>query len=117
MNTTATKSLNSLKSLTRLRTLQDVRTLRSLIDFESLVRTRWCLFLLLCLVLRATAISQEQGISTPPRNIVVIAPGETLEEIVQKAAHVAPSPRQGKNRDTFRGREGGNNVRNSRLHG
>ena len=50
----------------------------------------WCLPLLL-----ATTVSgQEQLGSTGARNVAVIAPGETMEEIVQRAAQVVPSPRQ-----------------------
>jgi len=53
--------------------------------------------LTLCTVvipLTPAGYSQERSGNGMARNIVVIAPGEPMEEVVRKAAHVVPSPRQ-----------------------
>jgi len=50
----------------------------------------------LCLLLLVVAalVNAQDETSRSPANMVVIKPGETMEEIVRKAANVVPSPRQ-----------------------
>jgi len=49
---------------------------------------------LLVLILGAAVIARGQDVAGKPGNIAVINPRETMDQIVAKAAHVIPSPRQ-----------------------
>ncbi len=73
VNTTATRSLNCQKSL-------------------EILMSIWSALILF--LFGATAFGQDQGAHPGARNIVLISPGATMDEVVRKAAQVAPSPRQ-----------------------
>ncbi len=73
VNTTATRSLNYLK---RLEILLGIWSVLILLQFG------------------ATAFGQDPGAHSGARNVVLISPGATMDEVVRKAAQVAPSPRQ-----------------------
>ena len=51
---------------------------------------------LCCLVSpeRTRAFGQEQGGTSVNRNVAVVKPGETMDEVIRKAANVAPTPQQ-----------------------
>ena len=60
----------------------------------TVTRRTICPWLCVIAVLSTMAISQEKTETKAPGNYALLSAGDSMEEIVRKAANVVPSPRQ-----------------------